>query len=452
MTLVSQNGDLSNSVDINENTNLELTAQNGNISLQNIIHLNTLNLDGGDVAINNGAKALSVNQVTATGDITLTSEGLNLIDTVSGSSLGVDAGAGMLTIGGDIDIAGTSSMVATGITLNGTFVAGGDSVLDAGTGGIDLQGAMTANGTASLTLNGDTITHNGAIAADAGNINLIATNTIDMAPAATTTATTGDINYQADGDVGVASLVATQGTVSLSSQNGAIDNNTGSVNVHAAALVVQSSGNIGSGINNRFNTQVGSMDIMTTGAGSIWLNQTGNVEITRLQATNGTNRVDLVSTANITLNPGSVAADRSSGIVFLSASNGGDILGTVPYDLYNADVTAYEATLLALSGTIGTTSRPIVLDVPESGAATLYATTRSTRFHPDTPTRLDTKGIDVGALGIIQSVSGEQMVEIESLGQIDPAIFTHLKNYSAAEEAIRLPSDQSFDDESEARY
>lgn len=449
VNIIAQSGTITNTVDINTNGDLQLTAQNGDINLYNIIHLNTLNINGGNVTIDNGANTLSVDQITASGAVSLTSEGLVLNDNVTGLTMMLNAGNAAATIDGNVNIAGTSSMTATGLTLNGTLSVGGDSVLDAGAGDININATLTATGTANLSLHGNIINQNSAIVSASGNINLSAADSIVMNSAASSTATSGDIHYQANGNISVNSLVAPQGTVSLITPNGAItDNNNNAINVRAEALVIESLSDIGSEAQ-RFDTQVGSMDILASGAGSIWLNQNGEVEIIRLQATTGTNRIDILSNNDILLNPGSVAVNRDSGEVWMVASQGGGILGNGIYDLNNADITAYHATFLTLSGPFGSTNRPIILNIPESGSALIQATTYGVRFYPETPIDLEKNGLDVGSLGIIQALSGEQLVEIESLGHINPAIFTDLRNYSIAQEPIRLPKDQSYDDEPE---
>ncbi len=451
VNLLSQSGGISNNVDIDENADLQLIAQNGDIDLQNIIHLQTLVLNGGNVAVNNGTHALSVNQINAASSISLISNGLDLIDSVSGSSLAISAGATEADIQGDVNISGSSGITATGITLSGDFLSGGDSQLNAGSGDINLQSSLTATGSANLTLTANSINQDSAIVSGAGDINLHAANTITMKTSVSSTAASGDIRYQADGgSIQVSSLTATQGTVSLLSPNGTIiDNNNNAVNVHADALVIESLGSIGSSRDDRFDTQVGGMDIVTTGAGSIWLNQSGDVEIIRLQATTGSNRIDIQSNANMLLNPGSVAVDRNSGVIVMATNNGGGILGNGTFDLGNPDITAFQGTFLALSGAFGSTGRPIVLDVPKTGEVFIQATTYGVMFSPETPDKLTKNGIDVGALGVIQSLSGEQLVEVETLGQVDPAIFTELRNYSIAEEPIRLPQDQSYEDDEE---
>jgi hypothetical protein len=44
-------------------------------------------------------------------------------------------------------------------------------------------------------------------------------------------------------------------------------------------------------------------------------------------------------------------------------------------------------------------------------------------------------------------VSNEQLIQIEALSEIDPAIFTSVSNYIHDEVAILMPADQRFDDD-----
>jgi hypothetical protein len=43
--------------------------------------------------------------------------------------------------------------------------------------------------------------------------------------------------------------------------------------------------------------------------------------------------------------------------------------------------------------------------------------------------------------------AGEQLIEVETLADIDPAVFTQVKNYFYQEVSIRLPSDQLYEEE-----
>ena len=60
---------------------------------------------------------------------------------------------------------------------------------------------------------------------------------------------------------------------------------------------------------------------------------------------------------------------------------------------------------------------------------------------------LVSEGIDFTVLGAINAVAGEQLVEVETLSEVNPAIFTELKNYSLKDVAVRMPRDQLYEDE-----
>jgi len=42
-------------------------------------------------------------------------------------------------------------------------------------------------------------------------------------------------------------------------------------------------------------------------------------------------------------------------------------------------------------------------------------------------------------------ISGQQLINIENLSEIDPAIFTKVRNYNYDDISIRLPADQNYD-------
>ena len=62
---------------------------------------------------------------------------------------------------------------------------------------------------------------------------------------------------------------------------------------------------------------------------------------------------------------------------------------------------------------------------------------------------LHTSDIQLSVFDSLNSASGQQLIEIESLADINPAIFTELHNYNQENISIRLPRDQIFDDELE---
>ena len=57
--------------------------------------------------------------------------------------------------------------------------------------------------------------------------------------------------------------------------------------------------------------------------------------------------------------------------------------------------------------------------------------------------------LQFNAFDALSTLSGGQLVELETLAEINPAIFTDVRNYASAEIAIRLPRDQLYADELE---
>ena len=65
------------------------------------------------------------------------------------------------------------------------------------------------------------------------------------------------------------------------------------------------------------------------------------------------------------------------------------------------------------------------------------------------PVNNDTSDLQISILDSANSVSGQQLIEVESIADIDPAIFTELHNYSKEDISIRMPRDQMFEDDLE---
>jgi len=81
--------------------------------------------------------------------------------------------------------------------------------------------------------------------------------------------------------------------------------------------------------------------------------------------------------------------------------------------------------------------------------ATLIATTGGYYFPPyRKPAHLTLQG-DLKAIGGFNFLSGQQLIDIESLGDVDPAIFTEVRNYNREDVAILMPEDQRLDSDKE---
>ena len=44
-------------------------------------------------------------------------------------------------------------------------------------------------------------------------------------------------------------------------------------------------------------------------------------------------------------------------------------------------------------------------------------------------------------------LAGQQMITVESLAEVDPAIFTNIKNFNYGDISVMLPLDQLYEDE-----
>ncbi|MCP4429866.1 MAG: hypothetical protein GY806_02700, partial [Gammaproteobacteria bacterium] len=222
-----------------------------------------------------------------------------------------------------------------------------------------------------------------------------------------------------------------------------IDSNANNNNIQADRLTIRSTNGIGG--SNALETQVALMDVINTGAGDIAFIQQGDVEFVALQNSNSSGTIKIDSDSDYYFNPGSVDANRLQGTLTMTTS--GDFFGVGNANLNNADIRAFSATFFSPGGTFGTPVRPIILDVPTQGNVLIQTTTTSAGYFPETPDDLISDGIDIGILGNISAIAGDQLVEIESLSEVDPAIFTALRNFSLEDISIRMPRDQLYDDE-----
>lgn len=112
----------------------------------------------------------------------------------------------------------------------------------------------------------------------------------------------------------------------------------------------------------------------------------------------------------------------------------------------NADITAREGTFLGLNGTFGSTSRPLVLNIRDLAVIETRASLNP-QFANPRPEVQDNSLLQFSGFDTLSAIAGEQLVEVESLGEIDPAIFTELQNFSMPDIAIQMPRDQLFEDE-----
>jgi hypothetical protein len=120
---------------------------------------------------------------------------------------------------------------------------------------------------------------------------------------------------------------------------------------------------------------------------------------------------------------------------------------TVRADRSNPDIVASGA-YIKTSLNIGEPQRKLVFWVP--GYFDTQTAHRYSIFaFGEPPSDNRDTGDNTGADDI--SKGNDKLIEIEGLNEIDPAIFTHVRNYLYDEVAILLPEDQRYDDDEEAK-
>ena len=430
------------------------------------------------VALDSGAGLTNIASIDTSGSLGINSEGLTVTGILSAGDAIINAGGAVAAFLGDVTTGSTLDIAANGLTINGAIITGGNTVLDSTTGVANLNNSITVS-TGDLTVNGNGINQADNILVQ-NDVIFNSTQGIAMDATSSTTATDGNIQFNADNTVNVGLLSALNGTAGVSTSANIVDANGDLTNFLAINMVTRTGTGMGTGDGSRINTRVETMDVINSGSGSLWIDQTGGPEISELEIIalqNDTVRTIATDPGGITniradesflINPNSVVVDRDTGILFMTSVSGGFsgtglfVSGTDPLtdpdgSLINPDFTGNQVTFFALNGDFGSSFRPLVLNVPkvnnsipgEDSFIFIDSVRVAARYFPDEPDNLTTTGIDVSALGVLSAIAGELLVEIETLGDIDPAIFTDLQNYSLQDISIRMPRDQLFEDELE---
>jgi len=487
----------------NNATNLSAIAANANntITLGDFALSGTLSLQNGAIT-QSGASPLSVGTLvlqnvgtasatptiltTAVGNLDLEQAGPFTINqtgalTLTGMNMSRD-----VTINSDSNITGTVALNSSGL-LN----------IDAGTNNIALSGANTLSGPISLTggsvaLNNTINTLLGAVTAtdltvtSTGNItqnaNIIANNAAFTA-GSDISLTSGGNDFdtiQVNGGnsvsivdldgIGLRTLTATN--VSINAGGAITDANNGGTNIIASSVTLRAVDGIGGGGVNysdangylnidragAIHTSTSNLDIINTdtvnSVGTVNISNQGTVQVNNLK-----NNGDIIfeeTSGNINLNgasPGAISANNNDpnnkNTVFAGSvaifGNGANGIYTDGLDKSVFDITAQNL-LVQNFNDFGTKAYPIRLLVRNQ--ATLIANTGGYTFPLGNPPDLVTKG-DLVSIQGINVLSGQQLIDIESLGDVDPAIFTKVRNYNHEDVAILMPEDQRLDGDNE---
>ncbi|VAW89605.1 hypothetical protein MNBD_GAMMA18-2472, partial [hydrothermal vent metagenome] len=439
---VTFNGDnsFSDTVEIGSANDITFTDDLIISSMMSLNAGNDINLSG------------SNNQLS--GELTLSGESININNTAATTLASV--AAQNLTINSSGDITSSGAVVVQDGSM------GGVTSLTSTEGSIILENENNNLEQVSLTAANDVtlVESDGILLADVsagGALNVTANNGLIANDAAigdmgvgTLTATTINLNASEGAIVDQSSLLTAESvTLAAASgigegsvthdDNGFLVESTGAINTNTSTLSV---------INVSFD-EGGSIATEST-SGAVNINNSGDVIIDDLR-----NYGDIIleNSGNITLtvteNVGAINAHYGGEITDASYAgsvallNGGtNSLSTTGIGYNEADILA-ENLIVNSVARFGDQARPTRLRV--NNQFTLFASQGAVFYFGGRPNSVTTSA-DL-ALLVIQGFSGlssQQLINIETLSEIDPAIFTEVRNYNHDDVAILLPADQRY--------
>jgi hypothetical protein len=142
-----------------------------------------------------------------------------------------------------------------------------------------------------------------------------------------------------------------------------------------------------------------------------------------------------------------ITNDVYSGSVTL-LNEGSDSIYGVGNSVNFADITAENLRVNTVTD-FGTVARSIQVRVNNlaylSGVRALIG-----YFGAEPRETTTSQGLVLEVISSITGLSGQQLVEVESLDEVDPAIFADVKNYNVDDTSVLLPKDQIIIDEEES--
>ncbi len=463
--LVLLNGDLTNSAPLLAADVFRAAANNGDITLTGTNQLrDDVAVTGERVEIHN-ASTLTLIEVNAEdlylrtqrgieGDGPLRVAGLTDIDAQGDVLLDFatnDFNRVRVTNAVNLTLVDENAIELLDINASGKVIVRSTNAItlnDAVTGG---NGVEISSGTGSINQNGDIATNSGSIvvAADKGEVNLdedarIVANggsvsikagegDVNMGSDTRIAAHGGDVSIDAAGSVVVAEVVSS-GKVQINAGGGNVsDGNGGATNVTAGELEV--SANTGFGDEDALETEVSNIDI-TTNTGNVAVNNTGDVAVGKVST--GEGDISLANDGNVELGGGSVVAENGT--------NG----GSVKIDVSHGSVSQRGSTQVPAVKSGGV----VVINAPDGAVG------EGGGLRVDAPFVEVIAAIKAGNIFVnpgadkIEYFSGsfkfdDQLLAVEPLDDINPAIFANVKSYSFNDISLLLPRDQLYDEDDE---
>lgn len=422
------------------------------------LNMNVLTAENG-IRVEGGAITQQGNLSTASGDINIA--GSNF---VMNSGVSLNAATGSIHLNSNADVTARDINAATNISiaalgnvqLNENVVTSAGSIAIQGRN-INLVGDLSGQADINIESTTGALQQQGLVQSQQGNISIDVDGDLVMVGNSETQAA-GNIIYRA-ANIAVTGMQTEAGAVTLTAHRGAVtDGNGENVNVTAQRLIIDAE------------TGIGASDVIETLVSE--LSASNNQGDIRLQNSQEVTVDRLRSNGNIVFNnlSGSVTLDNTNGLLFsrnepdARAAGGtmnanydigtltinvaqGDLAAINSPNLDNPDIVARNAALIAPTGNIGSPGRPLVIYVKDSlfigglrSWSPLWGFDAAPQFVENTSTIQ-------GNLSDLLASGNEQLVAVETLEEVNPAIFTSVRNYFYDDISILLPRDQLYYDD-----
>ncbi len=451
------------------NLNSEITATSGltvnatGLTVNSGITADSLVLNGqtGNVIINSS--------ITAAKDLGVSGQFIDVNNTVRGNAV-------VLSANGDLDVGAAVTATAglelksvsgdlrvTGNMTAASLVASANDLLQVGGGGVlDVQGNIDLDSVA-----GD-IEQSGRINSAGGIITLDTVNNINMMSGAEINNTLGEVRLTAGDNINVQRVNAGTGLIVVKATSGEIvDTNDTVVNFIGNRLEITANAGIGRNQNSVIGEHYLEMSVneiaLGNGGGDVaivndkalqidQLYNNGNVSVKTVLGdiifNNDNDRTFDIAQADANLSNGLVNANYEIGNLIVLAE-AGNIRATGRPRSNAPDIVALNAQLVAPQGGVGV-GRPLVVYVKNSLDIVAVTSYKPFWAFDTPPVNYTNSSLEIDLLGLI-GASGEEMVEVEEVTEIDPAVFANVRNYFFDDVSIRLPRDQLYDDDQEEK-
>ncbi|MDZ4260823.1 MAG: hypothetical protein U1B30_00610, partial [Pseudomonadota bacterium] len=403
-------------------------ANSGGLYLENKGNVNIAQMDangvvdivaGGNVSSAEKLSSEAVFNVVSSGSIDFSNTG-NLLN----GPISLEATTGAITLKNASNV-NFSKVEAKKLTV-------------AATGNIVSSGNMNVTGDSRLSASGDILITGSndfsTVDLSANNIVLHDNNTVDLTNVVALTG--AEIN--AGNGVGIGRITAPQLLVNAGAGQ-ITDVNGDAMNITADKIILRAGSGIG--VLNALETQTAELDIINQ-SGGLEINNKGRVLLTNL-VTKGD--IKFVNDLDVTLDR--VDADYATGNLNMNVTNG-SIFGLSARDYRNAPDISAKTAYVSASVDVGTSYRPVSVNINDEFA--LFSNVGSIYYFGGRPDSvIDGSKIKVSVFDALVGLSGQQLITVETLAEIDPAIFTEVKNFNQGEISVMLPDDQRYDEDDE---